>query len=313
VFNHVLLRLSFVFSLVLKRVIIFGQPEALSVEPVNACNLSCIECPTGTGELTREKTKMQFNDYKKIIDNSKRYLTYLILYFQGEPFLHNDLFKMISYAKHNNIFTYTSTNGHFLTSNNAEQVVVSGLDKITISLDGVGQDVYQVYRRNGDYNKVINGIRNLVSAKKKHASNKPFIEIQFLVFKHNQHQIKEIRELARRLKVNKLTFKTAQFYHNENKDLLTDIPKYSRYVIENGKLQMKKRLRNRCWRMWHSVVISASGDIVPCCYDKNAKYVLANINNLGGVEVRTTTTYKQFAYKIITNRKSIDICRNCYE
>jgi MoaA/NifB/PqqE/SkfB family radical SAM enzyme len=75
-----------------------------------------------------------------------------------------------------------STNGHFLSPESAVRIVRSGLGKLTVSLDGMDQDTYSAYRRNGDFGKVINGIRNTALAKRRYMSDLK-IEIQFLVNK----------------------------------------------------------------------------------------------------------------------------------
>ncbi len=65
------------------------------------------------------------------------------------------------------ISTTVSTNGHFLSEENAEKLVESGLKKLIISLDGMDQATYSLYRINGDFNKVIDGIKNVSEAKKR--------------------------------------------------------------------------------------------------------------------------------------------------
>ena len=103
----------------------------------------------------------------------------LILYFQGEPFLNKEIFKLFEYASvTKKIFTTTSTNGHFLNSENAEKTVKSGLDKIIISIDGTTQDIYEQYRKNGQLNTVIKGINNLVYWRKKLQYSTPYIVIR---------------------------------------------------------------------------------------------------------------------------------------
>ena len=313
IINHLKLKVSFYLSIIIKKPIIWGQFESISIEPTNLCNLQCIECPTGTNSLTRKKGEIELSTVKNIIDNNNKYLSYLILYFQGEPFLNKNIFEMISYANKNNIFTYTSTNGHYLTSENCDKIINSKLDKIIVSVDGTSQETYERYRKNGNLNTVINGIKTLTETKKLHNSPTPYIELQFLVFKHNQHQIEEIKQLGKQLGVNRTSIKTAQFYNKENYNLLTDIDKYSRYKKHNENLIIKKKIKNRCWRMWHSAVITISGNIIPCCFDKDAKYPYSNIDTSDFNYIRKSKIYKNFSLKIFTNRKSIDICNNCNE
>jgi len=313
IINHLKLKLSFYISIIIKKPIIWGNFESISIEPTNLCNLQCIECPTGTNSLTRKKGEIELSTVKNIIDNNKKYLSYLILYFQGEPFLNKNIFEMISYANKNNIFTYTSTNGHYLNGENCEKIIISKLDKIIISVDGTNQETYEKYRKNGNLNTVIRGIENLIEAKKKYNSPTPYIELQFLVFKHNQHQIEKIKQLGKQLRVNLTSIKTAQFYNKENYNLLTDIDKYSRYKKQNENLIIKKKIKNRCWRMWHSAVITISGDIIPCCFDKDARLPFSNLDNSDINAIRKSENYKNFAQKILSNRSSINICNNCNE
>jgi len=82
------------------------------------------------------------SDYKNIIDTLSPWLFYQMIYFQGEPFLHPQIFNIIKYAHQQKIYTCTSTNGHFITHENAQRIIESGLDKIIISVDGVNKETY---------------------------------------------------------------------------------------------------------------------------------------------------------------------------
>ena len=104
--------------------------------------------------------------FKKIINDQYKTLSYLILYFQGEPYLHPDFTNMVEYATSRKIYTATSTNAHFLDDANAKTTVKSGLDRCIISIDGTTQEVYQQYRKEGELSKVIEGTKNLIRWKK---------------------------------------------------------------------------------------------------------------------------------------------------
>jgi radical SAM protein with 4Fe4S-binding SPASM domain len=65
--------------------------------------------------------------------------------------------------------------------------------------------------------------------------------------------------------------------------------------------------------MWHSCVMTWDGSIVPCCFDKDAKYSMGNINEKTFGEIWNGDAYRDFRAQLFTNRKSIDICRNCTE
>src|ERR687889_540002 len=132
-------------------------------------------------------------------------------------------------------YAATSTNAHYLTDEVARKTVESGLDRLIISIDGTTQDVYRQYRVGGNLDKVIEGAKNIVKWKKELKSKKPFVFLQFLVVKHNEHQIEEIKEIAKEIGVDQVRFKTAQVYDykNDPNQLIPSIEKFSRYKKDN--------------------------------------------------------------------------------
>lgn len=307
-------------SRITRKVIHWGRPLSVSIEPTNLCNLHCPECPSGSKILKRERGFIEWDTFKKIIDQLSPDLYYLTFYFQGEPFLHPGFHEMVSYAKSKKIYVSTSTNGHFLTEINAISTVKSGIDRLIISLDGTDQESYSAYRKGGSYEKVVQGISEIVNRKKILKSDKPYIVIQFLVLKTNEHQVRKIKHLGVELGVNKVELKTAQFYEFEKGNpLMTDIDRYSRYKrcisgSDNTPLfKIKNQLPNRCFRMWNSSVITWDGWVVPCCYDKDASYKMGNLNDKSFLEIWTGGKYVEFRKKILQSRHEIDICKNCAE
>src|SRR5574339_29418 len=124
-----------------------------------------------------------------------------MFYFQGEPYLNTDFLDMVKYSSSKKIYTATSTNAHYLNDDNAKRTIESGLDRLIISIDGTTQDVYQQYRVGGNLEKVLDGTRNVVKWKKETKSKTPFIVFQFLVVKPNEHQVEDVRNLAREMEV----------------------------------------------------------------------------------------------------------------
>jgi radical SAM protein with 4Fe4S-binding SPASM domain len=314
-FNFCKIQCSYLLSLLKKRAVFWGVPYSISIEPTSFCNLNCPECPTGMNSLSRSSGIMDMNTFKRIIDNTNKHLLFINLYFQGEPFINPLFFDFISYASNKNIYTSTSTNGHFLNKDFSEKIIESGLDRIIISLDGIDQDTYTSYRKNGKLDLVIEGIKNLVEAKKIKKSFKPYIILQFLVLKTNELQIPEMKILARKLGVDELQLKSAQFYDlSKDNSLIPTNIKYSRYKQEsNGNWVLKKSISNKCFKMWHSCVITWNGDVVPCCFDKNADYKFGNIVESPLNEILSNVKSIQYRNNLLKNRKSIPICKNCNE
>ncbi len=306
---------SYQYSVKTRSAKIHGLPISLSIEPTTSCNLRCPECPSGLRSFTRPTGMLSLDTYDQILNELAPTLMYLILYFQGEPYLNPQFFSMVSGASSKNIYSATSTNGHYLDDENAKNTITSGLDRLIISIDGADQATYESYRVGGELSKVIEGAKNVVSWKKKLKSRTPHIIFQFLVVKHNEDQLNEINKLASAIGVDEVTFKTAQIYDYENgSDLIPTIDKYSRYKKgKDGKWVLKNKLEDKCWKMWHSSVMTWDGKIVPCCFDKDAAHQMGTVQNQSFNEIWNGRDYNQFRNSLLHSRKSIDICKNCTE
>lgn len=292
-----------------------GLPISITIEPTTACNLACPECPSGLKQFSRPTGNMKLPIFEKLLDEISATTAYMIFYFQGEPFIHPALLDMVKAASKRNIYTATSTNAHFLNDEKAKSIIDSGLDRLIISIDGITQEVYQSYRVNGSLEKVIAGTKTILHWKKKLKSSTPHVIFQFLVVKPNEHQIPEIKKLAKELGVDELRFKTAQLYEFENgNELMPTIKKYSRYRKDiNGKFSIKNSLDNHCWKMWHSSVVTQDGAVVPCCFDKDAKHEMGHLSQKSFKDVWKSDQYRSFRSSLLKSRKEIDICKNCSE
>lgn len=292
-----------------------GLPISIAFEPTTSCNLRCPECPSGLRNFTRPTGMLQEEVFKQTIDELQKTLLYLTFYFQGEPYLHPQFLDLVKYASNKGIYTATSTNAHYLSDKNACKTVKSGLDRLIISIDGTTQKTYQSYRIGGKLEKVLEGTRNLVRWKKKLKSRTPHLVFQFLVVKPNQHQIAEVKQLAKELGVDTVRLKTAQIYdYAQGSPLLPTIDKYARYQLQDdGTYAIKNKLANHCWKMWHSCVITWDGLVVPCCFDKDALHRLGDVQKQGFKELWQGKKYQNFRKLLIQSRSKIDMCKNCTE
>ncbi|HRG00346.1 MAG TPA: radical SAM/SPASM domain-containing protein [Bacteroidia bacterium] len=298
-----------------KKVSSLGFPISMAIEPTTSCNLRCPECPSGLRQFTRPIGMLEPVFFKKTIDEVYKELIYLTFYFQGEPYLNPNFLDMVKYASNKRIYTSTSTNAHYLTKEQARKTVESKLDRLIISIDGTTQDTYEQYRIGGQLQKVIDGAKNIIEAKKELKSNTPHVVFQFLVVKPNEHQLEDVKKLAHELGVDEVVFKTAQLYDFENGNpLIPENIKYSRYKKNNdGTYSIKNKLLNQCWRMWSSCVVTWDGIVVPCCFDKDAKHQLGDLKNQNFNELWKSFKYQNFRKSILKSRKEIDICKNCSE
>lgn len=306
---------SYYYSKWTGKAVQWGLPISISFEPTTSCNLRCPECPSGLRSFTRPTGMLQDDFFRSTINQLHRELFYLVFYFQGEPYLNPDFLNMVRYAAAKKIYTATSTNGHYLTEDNARRTIESGLDRLIISIDGTTQEVYEQYRVGGNLQKVLEGTRRVVAWKKKLKSRTPFIIFQFLVVKPNEHQLEDAKKLADEMGVDAIWFKTAQVYDFENdpNELIPVNAKYSRYKKTSTGTQFKGNLTNHCWRLWHDPVITWDGLVAPCCFDKDASHRLGDLRNQSFESIWRSESYQSFRNKILQGRKNIDICSNCSE
>jgi len=315
VWNMAKVYVSFHLSRLLKKPVQWGLPFSISIEPTTSCNLRCPECPSGLRAFTRPTGMLDAKLFEQIIDQVHTHVNYLTFYFQGEPYLHKQFLDMVKYARSRNIYTATSTNAHYLTDAAAKKTIESGIDRLIISIDGTTQETYKQYRVGGQLHKVIEGARRVVKWKKELNATTPYIIFQFLVVKPNEHQVEDVRALAREIGVDQVILKTAQVYDYENGNpLIPENEKYSRYSRQpDGTYKIKNMLENSCWKLWHACVVTWDGKVVPCCFDKDAQYRLGDLQQIPFRKIWFGAAYHDFRSKLVRSRKEIDICVNCSE
>jgi radical SAM protein with 4Fe4S-binding SPASM domain len=144
-------------------------------------------------------------------------------------------------------------------------------------------------------------------------SRTPNVALQFLVMKHNEHEIPEIRKLAEEIGVDRLLIKNIEVHNKqEANEWLPAGALYRRYHFDGQDLIVKGAEKKSCTRPWLSTLINWDGEVVPCCFDKNGQYPMGNIHNVNDVDtIWRGQSFSNFRERLLAERKSIDICRNC--
>ena len=139
---------------------VLNYPFSLIIDPTSICTLHCPLCPTGQGNTSRPRGSLRYADFKKLIDEVGDFLVTVNFTNWGEPFLNKDIFSMIRYCKQKGI-PYTSLDSNLNTfySNDTETLVLSGLDRLTASIDGASQKTYEIYRKGGDFELAVSNLR----------------------------------------------------------------------------------------------------------------------------------------------------------
>ncbi len=162
-------------------------PRRMYVECTAACNISCAQacCAPETGiTRTRQAGMLDFELFKRVIDEAGPSLGRIDFFNYGEAFLHKRAVEMCEYIKSNfpHIYLYTSTNGLALSEENARRLVHSGIDEVTFSIDGARQESYEQYRQRGKLDIAFRNLRAMADEKRKAGRDLPYLNWRYIEF-----------------------------------------------------------------------------------------------------------------------------------
>jgi radical SAM protein with 4Fe4S-binding SPASM domain len=299
-------------SALIKKEKAWGRPVHITIEPTNLCNLKCPICETGVGLMNRPKGIMQFNDFKIIIDKIYSHTNSIIFYYMGEPFLNNDAYRMIRYAKDKSIYIVVCTNGHFI---NTTQLINSGVDEISFQISGITEETHRKYRVGSALTQVLENVRNLANEKKRIKKNLPRIFLGFIVMRHNEHEIEGVYKLAEDLDIDGVRLlepcvrtleQGRQFLPNDERYWF-----YERKAFNKGILRPRRIPFNRCNWIYFSTVILWNGDIVPCCRDVQGANIVGNIFKEDFITIWNGKKYREFRRMIKKQQNALKLCSLC--
>jgi hypothetical protein len=177
-------------------------PTRLYIECTAACNISCAQacCAPETGiTRTRQAGMLDFEVFRRVVDEAGPSLERIEFFNYGEAFLHKRAIEMCEYIKTRfpNVYLYTSTNGLAFTEEQVRRLVRSGIDEVTFSIDGATQESYATYRQRGDFAKAVRTMRAAADEKRATGRDLPFLNWRYILFTHNDSD--EEMNLARQI------------------------------------------------------------------------------------------------------------------
>ena len=187
-------------------------PSRLYIECTAACNISCAQacCAPETGiTRTRQAGMLDFEVFRRVIDEAGPSLVRVDFFNYGETFLHKRAIEMCEYikARFPHIYLYTSTNGlAFKDHAQVERLVHSGIDEVTFSIDGATSESYAKYRQRGDFQKALANLAAATAVKRSGGRDVPFINWRYILFTHNdsQGEMDQARAMAADMGVDRL-------------------------------------------------------------------------------------------------------------
>ena len=302
-------------------------PITMDIEPTTGCNFRCTMCQVSSPNFISKN--LDFETFKQVVDENKQLLK-IKLQGMGEPLVNNNFFNMVEYASKYSIVSEITTNGSLLNQKNILKLKNSNLSRITISIDGATEEVFQKIRVKSNFKTVISNCKDLIRSYKKKLI-RPEISAWCVIQIDNVAEFEDIYELCKDIGFDKLTY---QFHlsgwgkdewNNINKNKKINIKSIKQKIDEikkRGTLEgleiniFEENLLNfskQCVWPWESSYISKTGDVVPCCIIGDEKVVsFGNINKNSFKEIWNSDNYKNFRSDI-KNNKIPSYCQNCYK
>ncbi len=281
-----------------------GEPQIFNIETTNLCPMDCVMCPRR--HMKRKLGHMDFNLYKKIINQIKGNTYSIWLHHFGDPLMHPELYKFIEYAEKNKVKTKISINPGFLTKEIGKKIIDAKLTHLHISLDGTNDAMYKKLRgRNADYNKAIENINEFLKLKK---GKKPYVSLAMIHMKETKDKIEEFRKKWDVKGIDKVEIKEFTTWDGSDKEII-------KLAEDSQKSEgFQKSLKYPCVRPWHRMTVLWDGRVVPCCFDYDGKYILGDLNKESLKEIWNGKQMRKLRKQHITNNfEDNELCKNCKE
>lgn len=297
---------------------VLGGPQSLMVEPSAGCNLRCPLCPTGLGTTTRKRLTLSAEEFERALGWFRYTIGTVTFWNYGEPFLNRDLAQMVAVAARHHIRTQMSTNGHFLTGDRLDDVLLAGLDRLIVSIDTPDRNAYARYRVRGNFDRLEAGVRHAV-ARREALGARTEIVVQYMLMQGNE-DVEAMIAHGRSLGADKVLVKTigigsaVEEPGEREWSFMPELEEHNRYVSREDVTAKVSWDDARCSYIWRRMVLNADGACVPCCRDQRAEFELGSVE--GGrtlAAVWNGPGYRSYRRHIRRTQKEATMCRRCPE
>jgi MoaA/NifB/PqqE/SkfB family radical SAM enzyme len=278
--------------------------KAVHIELTDNCNVSCPQCGRnklgGSDNQHLPKKEISLEDFKRIF--KKDFILNLNRIYAcgnfGDPVVAKDTLEIFEYLRETNpeIRLGMNTNGSARDRKWWSRMgeIFSNLGEIKFGIDGL-EDTNHIYRKGANFEKVIENAAAFIEAGGK-------AQWEYIVFKHNEHEVEKAKELSEKMGFDKFTLKkTGRFFSNTKVktnefqqvlrkdgtlDYIIEKPTLEKY--QNKSLQKELDIINQFGSMDNyldqtdidckvmkerSVYVSSEGLVFPCCWTANQLYL----------------------------------------
>jgi hypothetical protein len=248
-----------------------SDPVSIQIDASLNCQLACPLCPTADGRLRPAlgAGHLKVADFEGLLKRNPQ-IAHVELSNYGEMFLNPHLPEILACAFERKV-TVSGSNGanlNYASEAALDAVVRYRVRALNCSIDGTTQEVYARYRVNGNLQRVLGHIDKIRELRVRQRSAFPLLTWQFVVFGHNEHQIKTARGMAaeRGMEfVPRLNW-DADYSPVQNRDLV----RIESGVGASSRAEYRERsgreyTRHLCLQLWHAPVLNWNGAMLGCC------------------------------------------------
>lgn len=290
----------------------YTLPVAVKIDISPMCNLSCTVCvhadPNGNAALEKQvfdpKHRMSVEQFRRIVNEVRGVSSAVSLYYVGDPLVHPDLDEMCRVAQDAGLNVHISSNFSFaLTDARIRRIVRSGLTHLSVCVDGLSQEKYEMTRVGGRIDRVLSNLRRLCQYRDELGQEFPKVEVQYIKFQHNVDELDEAKRVVEAFGVDQFT----HFWGALN-NYTDDDPDAFEIIAPKENKQFPQ-----CWWPHSSIVIKYNGDVIPCCtYRIGQQYsetddprILGNVFKTSLREVWNSEQYRR-ARRMVSNPRSVE-------
>ena len=292
----------------------WSWPLHMQIELTNYCNLSCPVCPAGIGMMRRKSKAIDPVIFERLMNEVGRYPLTISLWGWGEPLLHPELADILRIAQNSGTNIFLSTNGQNLNDDKVLQALIDYPPTyLIVCLDGLTDETNTRFRVGAKLEPALYGVRELAWMKREKGKKFPFLHFRYIVMKHNEHELPELENFARKHQFDRLTIRTLSIIDapdDKHNIMMPDDERFRAYEYSKGKRISRDDFI--CQGAFIFPTVFADGTVVCCCQDYNAQQPYGNIaDGTSFADIWWSKKAAKIRKTIKENLESFSFCRNC--
>jgi pyruvate-formate lyase-activating enzyme len=172
-------------------------PPYIQIEPTSVCNFRCVFCYQSDRSFSDKKSgfqgSMSLDLFRAVVDQIEGEVEFCSLASRGEPTACRDLPAMLQYAGERMIGVKLNTNASLLTEQLCHQILASNISAVVFSVDAADKELYERFRVNGRFEKVMANIRMFQEVRRReYSASRTVSRVSGVFFDPDQQSFSEM-------------------------------------------------------------------------------------------------------------------------